>query len=102
MTLTINYLFYLVGIVLVVVAGMILTDKSHPRRLTAGGFWLIYALIFLVGDWIPVTVVGVLVVAMALIAGLGGVTGAKPRMLSEETRRQSAVRLVKSPSPASG
>ncbi|MDR5755409.1 DUF979 domain-containing protein [Caballeronia sp. LZ035] len=93
MTLTINYLFYLVGIVLVVVAGMILTDKSHPRRLTAGGFWLIYALIFLIGDWIPVTVVGVLVVAMALIAGFGGVTGAKPKMLSEATRRQSAVRL---------
>jgi uncharacterized membrane protein len=93
MTLTINYLFYLVGIVLVVVAGMILTDKSHPRRLTAGVFWLIYALIFLVGDWIPVPVVGVLVVAMALIAGFGGVTGAKPKMLSEETRRQSATRL---------
>jgi uncharacterized membrane protein len=93
MTLTINYLFYLVGIVLVVVAGMILTDKSHPRRLTAGGFWLIYALIFLIGDWIPVQAVGVLVVAMALIAGFGGVTGAKPKMLSEETRRQTAKRL---------
>jgi uncharacterized membrane protein len=92
-TLTINYLFYLVGIVLVVVAGMILTDKSHPRRLTAGVFWLVYALIFLIGDWIPVTVVGALVVAMALIAGLGGVTGAKPKMLSDATRRQSALRL---------
>ncbi|SAK39248.1 membrane protein [Caballeronia fortuita] len=93
MTLTINYLFYLVGIILLVVGGMILTDKAHPRRLSAGGFWLIYALIFLVGDWIPVPVVGVLVVAMALIAGFGGVTGAKPKMLSEDTRRKSAVRL---------
>ncbi|EKS69317.1 MULTISPECIES: DUF979 domain-containing protein [Caballeronia] len=93
MTLTINYLFYLVGIILLVVGGMILTDRSHPRRLTAGGFWLIYALIFLVGDWLPVTVVGVLVVAMALIAGFGGVTGAKPKMLSEDTRRRSAARL---------
>jgi uncharacterized membrane protein len=93
MTLTINYLFYLVGIVLLVVAGMILTDKSHPRRLTAGMFWLVYALIFLIGDLIPVSVVGILVVAMALIAGFGGVRGAKPKMLSEETRRQSAARL---------
>jgi uncharacterized membrane protein len=93
MTFTINYLFYLVGIVLAVVAGMILTDKSHPRRLTAGVFWLVYALIFLIGDWIPVPVVGALVVAMALIAGFGGVAGAKPKMLSEETRRQSAKRL---------
>jgi uncharacterized membrane protein len=93
MTFTINYLFYLVGIVLLVVGGMILTDKSHPRRVSAGGFWLVYALIFLIGDWIPVPVVGILVVAMALIAGFGGVTGAKPKMLSEETRRQSAKRL---------
>jgi uncharacterized membrane protein len=93
MTFTINYLFYLVGIVLLVVGGMILTDKSHPRRVSAGGFWLVYALIFLIGDWIPVPVVGILVVAMALIAGFGGVTGAKPKMLSEDTRRQSAKRL---------
>ncbi|MDN7184265.1 DUF979 domain-containing protein [Caballeronia sp. SEWSISQ10-4 2] len=93
MTLTLNYLFYLLGIVLVIVAGMIYVDKTHPRRFTAGTFWLVYALIFLIGDWLPVNVVGVLVVAMALIAGLGGVTAGKPKMLSEEARRQSAKRL---------
>jgi uncharacterized membrane protein len=93
MTLTINYLFYLLGVVLVIVAGMIYVDKTHPRRLTAGTFWLVYALIFLIGDWLPANVVGVLVVAMALIAGLGGVTAAKPKMLSEETRRKTAIRL---------
>jgi uncharacterized membrane protein len=93
MTLTLNYLFYLLGIVLVIVAGMIYVDKTHPRRVTAGTFWLVYALIFLIGDWLPVNVVGVLVVAMALIAGLGGVTAGKPKMLSEQARRQSAKRL---------
>jgi uncharacterized membrane protein len=93
MTLTINYLFYLVGLVLVVVGCMIVADRDHPRRFSTGIFWLVYALIFLVGDWLPPAFVGVLVVAMALIAGLGGVRGAKPNMLSEETRRQSAMRL---------
>jgi uncharacterized membrane protein len=93
MTLTINYLFYLLGVVLVIVAGMIYIDKTHPRRLTAGTFWLVYALIFLIGDWLPANVVGILVVAMALIAGFGGVTGAKPKMLSDETRRKTAIRL---------
>jgi uncharacterized membrane protein len=93
MTLTINYLFYLLGVVLVIVAGMIYVDKTHPRRLTAGTFWLVYALIFLIGDWLPANVVGVLVVAMALIAGFGGVTAAKPKMLSDETRRKTAIRL---------
>ena len=89
MTLTLNYLFYLLGIVLVVVAGMIYVDKKHPRRLTTGTFWLVYALIFLIGDLLPANVVGVLVVAMALIAGFGGVMAGKPKMLSDEARRQS-------------
>jgi uncharacterized membrane protein len=93
MTLTINYLLWLLGIVLLIVGGMIIADRAHPRRFTAGGFWLLYALIFLVGDKLPAEVVGVLVLAMALIAGLGGVTAAKPKLLSLETRMASAKRL---------
>lgn len=93
MTLTINYLFWLLGIVLLVIGGMIVTDREHPRRFTAGAFWIVYAVIFLVGDRLPPEVVGVLVIAMALIAGFGGVTAAKPKVLSDEVRRASAVRL---------
>ena len=37
MTLTITYLFWLLGVVLLVIGGMIVTDKEHPRRFTAGG-----------------------------------------------------------------
>jgi uncharacterized membrane protein len=93
MTLTINYLFWLVGIVLLIVGGMILTDKEHPRRFSSGGFWILYALIFLIGDLIPPSIVGVLVIVMALVAGFGGVTAAKPKVLSPEARQASAARL---------
>ncbi|WP_042269092.1 DUF979 domain-containing protein [Paraburkholderia heleia] len=93
MTLTLNWLFWLLGIVLLIVGGMIVMDREHPRRFTAGGFWLLYALIFLVGDLLPAEVVGVLVLAMALIAGLGGVTAANPKVLALETRMASAKRL---------
>ena len=93
MTLKLVHLFWLVGVVLLVVGGMILTDKTHPRRFAAGSFWIIYAAIFLVGDLLPAELVGVLVIAMALIAGFGGVLGAKPKMPSDETRRASAKRL---------
>ncbi len=91
--ITINYLFWLLGIVLLIVGSMIMSDREHPRRFLAGGFWIIYALIFLVGDRLPPEVVGVLVIAMALIAGFGGVTAGKPKLLSEETRLASARRL---------
>jgi uncharacterized membrane protein len=93
MTITIQYLFWLLGIVLLIVGGMIVTDRTHPRRFTAGSFWLLYALIFLIGDRLPAEVVGVLVIAMALIAGFGGVTAAKPKVLSLEARMASAKRL---------
>ena len=53
MTFTINYLFWLLGHR----AGHYrrhdrTSIRTHPRRLTAGSFWLVYALIFLVGDWL--------------------------------------------------
>ncbi|WP_233803847.1 DUF979 domain-containing protein [Paraburkholderia sp. HP33-1] len=93
MTFSITYLFWLVGVVLLVVGGMIITDRGHPRRFTAGGFWILYALVFLIGDRLPPAVVGVAVIAMALIAGFGGVTAGKPKTLSLEARQASAARL---------
>jgi uncharacterized membrane protein len=93
MTLTIEYLFWLVGIVLLVVGGMIVSDRGHPKRFFAGSFWILYALVFLIGDKLPADVVGVLVIVMALIAGFGGVTAGKPKLLSDEARTASAKRL---------
>lgn len=93
MTITLTWLFWLLGIVLLIVGGMIVLDREHPRRFTAGGFWLLYALIFLAGDYLSAEVVGVLVLAMALIAGLGGVTAGQPKVLSFEARLASAKRL---------
>jgi len=93
MILSISYLYWLVGIILLMTSGMILSDKSHPRRFASGGFWLIYAVIFLIGDKLPPALVGALVIVMALIAGFGGVLAGRIRTLSEDVRRASAARL---------
>ncbi|PZG01451.1 DUF979 domain-containing protein, partial [Micromonospora craterilacus] len=74
MILSINYLYWLAGIILTITALMTFADKNHPRRWTTGLFWAIFAVIFLVGDKIPPIVVGVGAVVMALLAGTGGVT----------------------------
>ena len=60
MTITIQYLYYLVGVVLAVTAVMTLRDASNPRRFSAGLFWALYALVFLVGDLLPAAWVGVI------------------------------------------
>jgi len=93
MIVSLNVFFWLVGIVLFVIGGIIVSDRSHPKRFLAGGFWIVCGVIFLAGDRLPADVVGVLVILMAIVAGIGGVTRAKPQMRPEEARRASAVRL---------
>jgi uncharacterized membrane protein len=46
-----TWLYWLAGVVLLVVAVMSWRDKSNPRRLTTGLFWGLYGLVFLLGDW---------------------------------------------------
>ncbi|WP_206956886.1 DUF979 domain-containing protein [Trinickia acidisoli] len=93
MIVSLNAFFWLAGILLLVIGGIIVTDRAHPKRFLAGGFWIVYGIVFLAGDRLPADVVGVLVVAMAIVAGVGGVVGAKPKVPSDETLRAAALRL---------
>ncbi|MCO4892843.1 DUF979 domain-containing protein [Cupriavidus sp. WGtm5] len=93
MIISIEYLYWLAGLVLAITALMTFTDRAHPRRLSTGLFWLLYALVFLVGDRLPPAAVGIGAVVMALIAGFGGVGHGKHESLPEAERRASASRL---------
>ncbi|WP_158780543.1 DUF979 domain-containing protein [Pantoea sp. BAV 3049] len=96
-----QYLFWLAGLILLVVAVMSWRDKANPRRLTTGLFWALYGLIFFVGDWAVNLfgarslhiVIGGMVVVMALIAGLGGVRLGSYHQRTPEQRDESAKRL---------
>lgn len=93
MILSINYLYYLVGAILALTALMTLADRDHPRRYSSALFWGLYALVFLIGERLPPVWVGIGVVAMALIAGFGGVGIGKHRALPEADAKASAKRL---------
>lgn len=93
MIISIQYLYYLVGIILAITAVMTLRDASNPRRYSAGIFWALYAVVFLVGDTLPSVWVGVIAVAMALIAGFGGVLGGKHQPRTDAQYLESARRL---------
>lgn len=93
MTLTLDLLFDLAGIVLAITALMTLTDRSHPKRFSTAFFWGLYALVFLVGHLLPPEWVGAGVVVMALIAGFGGVGAGKQVPPSAAEYLASAKRL---------
>jgi len=93
MIISINYLYYLVGVILALTALMTLADKEHPKRYSSAVFWGLYALVFLVGERLPPELVGIVVITMALLAGFGGVGIGKHRPLSTQESKASAQRL---------
>jgi uncharacterized membrane protein len=93
MTLTLQHLYYLIGAILAITAVATVTDASNPKRFSSALFWGLYALVFLVGDQLPPIWVGVGAVAMALIAGLGGVGAGSQTPRSAPEYLASAKRL---------
>lgn len=106
MNFQLQYLYWLAGGILLIVAVMSLRDRANPRRFTTGLFWGLYGLVFMVGDWtydlfgageearrLLHMVIGALVVLMALVAGLGGVRLGSYHQRTQQQREESAKRL---------
>ena len=93
MILSIQHLYYLVGAILVITAGMTLTDSSHPKRYSSALFWALYASVFLIGERLPPVWVGIGVVVMAMIAGFGSIGKGLHRERTAEQYLASAKRL---------
>lgn len=88
-----DYFYWLVGIILLITAGLTISDNTNPKRFTSGFFWGAYGLIFLLGNFIPPLFIGVLIVLMALIAGINGVSAGKAEMPSPAALQERAARL---------
>jgi uncharacterized membrane protein len=93
MIISIQYLYWLAGVILAITSFMTLTDRSNPKRWTTGLFWGLFAIAFLIGERIPPAAVGIGVLVMALIAGFGGVGFGKHEEMPDKARRASADRL---------
>ncbi len=93
MMISIQYLYWLAGVILAITAVMTVTDTTNPKRWSTGLFWALFAVAFLVGERLPPAIVGVGVLVMAVIAGFGGVGFGKHEDLPDKARRASAGRL---------
>ncbi|WP_426152785.1 DUF979 domain-containing protein [Pseudomonas sp. DC3000-4b1] len=93
MILSIQYLYWLAGVVLAITCGLILADRAHPRRWRSGLFWGLFAIAFLVGERLPPVLVGAGVLVMAVLAGCGGVATGSYRPLAERAQAAVAARL---------
>lgn len=93
MIISLNYIYYLTGIFMAVIAFFALRDKSNSKRLLTAAFWGLFAISFLFGDVIPDMYMGVIVIGMAIIAGCGGVRMGSYDEVSSEQRLDMAKKL---------
>jgi len=91
--ISLDFFYVLVGLLFAATAVMNLRDRSNPRRFSTALFWGLYALVYLAGERLPPLVAGLLMVAMALIAGFKLVQPGRAQALPEDVRRASAARL---------
>ena len=67
-----SHIYVVAGLVFAAYAVLSFLDRETPRRWRNGTFWGLFALSFLAGDRLGDLGNGVLVLALALIAGVGG------------------------------
>jgi len=71
--ITLQHIYWLAGLYLLRMAWLCARDRANPRRFTSGLFWALIALSLLAGELLPPALMGAVVMALALLAGLGGV-----------------------------
>lgn len=88
-----GFVYALAGLMFAAIAVLGAGDRANPRRWGAAAFWGLVAISFFAGDRIGAFANGLLVIALALLAGLGLLGKSSPATTTPVQRVQSAKRL---------
>lgn len=91
--LSLETFYGVVGVLLLLMTGRIVTDRTHPRRWTSALFWGLLAVTFLFGKALPPAAVGYLVLVMVGLAATRQVSRAAPAPADRAVRAGHARRL---------
>lgn len=84
--ISITQVYWLIGLYLAVIALQTVRDRQHGKRWTTAAFWGLLSAAFLFGDALPSLLMGILVLAIALLAGLGGIGSGDYRPADPDSR----------------
>ncbi|MEV3858311.1 DUF979 domain-containing protein [Streptomyces sp. NPDC050095] len=98
----VEWLYWLIGLVFVVMAVQMATDRTNPKRWTSAAFWGLLGLTFPYGTgvveggatWtLPAEPLGVAVLVLIVLAGFNFIGKGVPATTTAEQREASATRL---------
>lgn len=90
--ITLEFVYWLMGLMVAGVAIVNLRDRSSPKRYNNALFWGLYAISFLIGSHLPNFVNGLIVIAMVLVMAIGKLGGAPAEQTTRAEREASAAR----------
>ena len=85
--------FIICGLVFVANAAKAFKDKENPKSKTTGIFWILIAIPFMVGKYIPYYLTGFIICAAAVISAIGGVVRTKSVEVTQEEARRNADKI---------
>lgn len=99
--ITTSRIYYLIGLIVMMLVVMTLRDRHNPKRLTTALFWFLFGAIFLFGDLLvdqlgkalAYRLIGATVIVISLLAGTGQLAMGRYPGSSDEQRMASASRL---------
>lgn len=89
--IALQHAYWLFGLLLAGIAWRSARDAANPRRWGTTAFWGLLALGFLIGERVPAWLMGLVVIAIALISGFGACASAGIR----SGRRSSAATVLR-------
>ena len=93
MIVSIEAIYVIAGLFTAIITVFAALDATNPRRYSTALFWGLFAFTFLFGSLVPSWIIGAVLIAMALIAGFGGVRHGRHPMPPEAERQARARRL---------
>lgn len=86
--ITLTWVYGLCGLYFGALAWRGFRDAGNPQRRQHGAFWALLALSFVAGERLPAALMGVVVLALALLAGFGGL--GRGRVVDADAVRKQA------------
>ena len=90
---SLDTVYVLTGIVLLLFAAMTVRDRANPRRAGTAMFWLTLGVIFVAGSIMPQWLTGVLVLGMVALDGAGSVARGSYNETTKAEQAKEAERL---------
>ncbi len=91
--ITLQLVYWLTGIFFAAITWQSLRDRGNPRRFGTAAFWGMLAIAMLVGERLPSWLMGLMVLALAGLAGFGGLRRGSYEESPAAEKRAEAARL---------